>query len=82
MYKSDKNYLSFCIYNYSRYIFLKIENEYENYLSRFNITLPQLRCLWIIKSFPKISVSKISKIGCWSVPTVTNMLKLLEEKNI
>lgn len=77
----DNNYLSFCIYNYSRYIFLKLENEYENFLSKFNITLPQLRCLWIIKSFPKISVSKISQIGWWSVPTVTNMLKLLEEKN-
>lgn len=80
MNKIDNKYLSFCIYNYSRYIFLKLENEYENYLNKFDITLPQLRCLWIIKSFPMISVSKISEIGCWSVPTVTNMLKLIEEK--
>lgn len=78
----SREFLGFSIYNLSRYIFLKLESELEQYLEKFNITLPQLRILWIVKCFPKISANNISKIGCWSPPTVANMLKLLEEKKL
>lgn len=64
-------------YNLSRYLFLNIEWNYNNFIEKTDLTLPQLRVLWIIKLFQGISLTEISKIGCWSPPTVTNMIKLL-----
>ena len=70
------------VYNLSRYIFLKIENNFSNIVEKTGITLPQLRVLWIIKAFPGISLSEIAQIGCWTPPTVTKILKNLLEKNL
>ncbi|MDF2505203.1 MarR family transcriptional regulator [Clostridium sp.] len=69
-------------YNLSRYVFLNIECNYNNFVKKTGITLPQLRVLWIIKIFEGISLGEIAKIGCWSAPTVTKILKLLMEKNL
>jgi DNA-binding MarR family transcriptional regulator len=69
-------------YNLSRYLFLNIEWSNNDLVERTGITLPQLRVLWIIKIFQGISLGEIAKIGCWSPPTVTKMLKLLMEKNL
>jgi len=69
-------------YNLSRYLFLNIEWSYNDFVEKTGITLPQLRVLWIIKIFQGISLGEIAKIGCWSPPTVTKMLKLLMEKNL
>jgi DNA-binding MarR family transcriptional regulator len=70
------------LYNLSRYIFLKIEQNFNNLIEKSGITLPQLRVLWIIKSFPGISLGEIAKIGCWASPTVTVMLKSLITNNL
>lgn len=67
-------------YNLSRYLFLNIECNYNNIVKKTGITLPQLRVLWIIRIFNGISLGEIAKIGCWSPPTVTKMLKLLMDK--
>jgi len=69
-------------YNLSRYLFLNIEWSYNDFVEKTSITLPQLRVLWIIKIFQGISLGEIAKIGCWSPPTVTKMLKLLMEKKL
>lgn len=69
-------------YNLSRYLFLNIEWSYNNFVEKTGVTLPQLRVLWIIKIFQGISLGEIAKIGCWSPPTVTKMLKLLMEKDL
>lgn len=69
-------------YNLSRYAFLNIEWNYNNLVKKTGITLPQLRVLWIIKLFQGISLGEIAKIGCWSSPTVTKMLKILMEKKL
>jgi DNA-binding MarR family transcriptional regulator len=69
-------------YNLSRYLFLNIQLSYNDFVEKTGITLPQLRVLWIIKIFKGISLGEIAKIGCWSPPTVTKMLKLLMEKNL
>lgn len=69
-------------YNLSRYLFLNIEWDYNNFVKKTGITLPQLRVLWIIKIFEGISLGEIAKIGCWSPPTVTKILKLLMDKNL
>jgi len=70
------------IYNLSRYIFLKLENNFSNTVEKTGITLPQLRVLWILKSFPGVSLSEIAQIGCWTPPTVTKILKNLLEKDL
>ncbi|MDP4146399.1 MAG: MarR family transcriptional regulator [Bacillota bacterium] len=70
------------LYNLARYIFLRIENEYSNRVEPTGITLPQLRVLWIINSFPGISLGQIANIGCWTPPTVTKMLKILINKEL
>jgi DNA-binding MarR family transcriptional regulator len=70
------------LYNLSRYIFLKIEHNYNALVETSGITLPQLRVLWIIKSFPGISLGEIAKIGCWASPTVTMILKSLMKENL
>lgn len=69
-------------YNLSRYLFLNIEWNYNNFVSKTDITLPQLRVLWIINIFKGISLKEIAKIGCWSPPTVTKILKLLMKKGL
>ncbi len=69
-------------YNLSRYLFLNIECNYNNIVKNTGITLPQLRVLWIIRIFNGISLGEIAKIGCWSSPTVTKMLKLLMDKKL
>ncbi len=69
-------------YNLSRYLFLNIECNYNNIVKGTGITLPQLRVLWIIRIFNGISLGEIAKIGCWSSPTVTKMLKLLMDKKL
>ncbi|MBC8062016.1 MAG: MarR family transcriptional regulator [Clostridiaceae bacterium] len=69
-------------YNLSRYLFLNIEWNYNDFVEETGITLPQLRVLWILKVFQGISLGEIAKIGCWSSPTVTKMLKLLMKKNL
>jgi DNA-binding MarR family transcriptional regulator len=69
-------------YTLSRYLFLKIEREYAKIVERSGVTLPQLRILWIISAFPGANSSMISKIGCWTPPTVSRMIKILLEKNL
>ena len=69
-------------YNLSRYCFLNIEYNYSSVVEESGITLPQLRVLWILKAFPGISLVEIATIGYWTCPTVTNILKILEEKNL
>lgn len=71
-----------CLYNMGRYLFLRIENEYKNLIEVSGITLPQLRVLWIIKSFSGISLGEIARIGYWAPPTVTKMLQNLLEKGM
>lgn len=73
----NKLYDTHAFYNLSRYLFLKIEWNYNRFVEKSGITLPQLRVLWIIKIYPGISLGEIARIGCWSPPTVTNMFKLL-----
>ena len=70
------------LYNLARYAFLKIESNYARNVETSGITLPQLRILWIIKVFPGISLSNIARIGCWSSPTVSNMIKILMNKKL
>jgi len=70
------------LYNLARYAFLKIESNYARTVEASGITLPQLRILWIIKVFPGISLSNIARIGCWSSPTVSNMIKILMNKSL
>ena len=69
------------LYNIARYAFLKIESNYARTVETSGITLPQLRILWIIKVFPGISLSNVAKIGCWTSPTVSNMIKILMRKS-
>jgi DNA-binding MarR family transcriptional regulator len=82
MYNNDKMFQTHCLYNLSRYLFLKMELRYSEIVEKSGITLPQLRVLWIIKSFPGITLKKIAQFGCWSPPTVTKILKLLIEKSL
>ncbi|WP_291633771.1 MarR family transcriptional regulator [Clostridium sp.] len=70
------------LYNLARYAFLKIESNYARTVEISGITLPQLRVLWIIKAFPGISLSNIARIGCWSSPTVSNIIKILMNKKM
>jgi DNA-binding MarR family transcriptional regulator len=70
------------LYNLSRYAFLEIESNYARTVETSGITLPQLRVLWIIKVFPGISLSSIARIGCWTSPTVSNMIKILINKKL
>ena len=70
------------LYNLARYAFLKIESNYARTVETSGITLPQLRVLWIIKVFPGISLSNIARIGCWTSPTVSNMIKILMSKKL
>ena len=70
------------LYNLARYAFLKIESNYARNVESSGITLPQLRILWIIKVFPGISLSNIARIGCWPSPTVSNMIKILINKEL
>jgi DNA-binding MarR family transcriptional regulator len=69
-------------YTLSRYLFLKIEREYATIVEKSGVTLPQLRILWIISAFPGANSSLISKIGCWTPPTVSRMIKILLEKKL
>jgi DNA-binding MarR family transcriptional regulator len=78
----DKSFQIHSLYNLSRYLFLKIESNYTAIVEDSGITLPQLRVLWIVKSFPGISLGKIAQIGGWSPPTVTNILKKLIHKSL
>lgn len=70
------------LYNLSRYAFLEIESNYARTVEASGITLPQLRVLWIVKVFPGISLSNIARIGCWTSPTVSNMIKILINKKL
>ena len=70
------------LYNLARYAFLKIESNYARMVETSGITLPQLRVLWIIKVFPGTSLSNIARIGCWTSPTVSNMIKILMNKKL
>ncbi|MBP1745057.1 MAG: MarR family transcriptional regulator [Firmicutes bacterium] len=69
-------------YTLSRYLFLKIEREYAKIVEQSGVTLPQLRILWILRAFPGANSSMISKIGCWTPPTVSRMIKILLEKSL
>lgn len=70
------------LYNLARYAFLKIESNYSRMVETSGITLPQLRVLWIIKVYPGTSLSNIARIGCWTSPTVSNMIKILMNKEL
>lgn len=82
MTKKERIWNAHSLYNLARYIFLKIENEYNSIIEQSGITLPQLRVLWILSSFSGISLMEIAKIGGWAPPTVTNMLKILMSKGL
>lgn len=69
-------------YTLSRYLFLKIERDYAKIVEKSGVTLPQLRILWILSAFPGANSTMISKIGCWTPPTVSRMIKLLLEKKL
>lgn len=70
------------IYNLARYIYLRIEHDYNKIVEASGITLPQLRVLWIINSFPGISLGEIARIGYWAPPTVTKMIRSLINKGL
>ncbi|MBZ9685126.1 MarR family transcriptional regulator [Clostridium estertheticum] len=70
------------LYNLARYAFLKIESNYSRMVEPSGITLPQLRVLWIIKVYPGTSLSNIARIGSWTSPTVSNMMKILMSKKL
>lgn len=80
--KNGKAFDIHTFYNLSRYCFLNIEYNYSSVVEESGITLPQLRVLWILKSFPGISLGEIATIGYWSCPTVTNILKILIDKKL
>jgi len=69
-------------YNLSRYLFLNIDWEYNDFVKNTGISLPQLRVLWIIKIYPGASMGEIAKVGCWSPPTVTKMVQSLIAKKL
>ena len=80
---TDSNFLEIHrFYNLSRYLFLNIDWEYNDFVKNTGISLPQLRVLWIIKIYPGISLGEIAKVGCWSPPTVTKMVQILFAKKI
>lgn len=79
---NNQDYEVHSFYNLSRYLFLKIERDYNSIVEKSGITLPQLRVLWIINSFPGITPGRISEIGCWTNPTVTNIIKKLILKKL
>lgn len=79
---TEKTYEIHKFYNLTRYLFLKIEYDYSTTVELSGITLPQLRVLWIINSFPGISLGKIAKFGSWTSPTVSNILKILNTKKL
>jgi len=70
------------LYNLARYAFLKIESNYSRVIETSGITLPQLRVLWIIKVYPGTSLSNVARIGCWSLPTVSKIIKILMNKKL
>ncbi|EYE88678.1 MarR family transcriptional regulator [Fervidicella metallireducens AeB] len=74
------NFELYSFYNLARYLFLKLEYTHNLDIEEHGLTLPQLRVLWILKCFPGISQENISKIGCWSPPTVSSIIKLLMQK--
>ncbi|MDP4178223.1 MAG: MarR family transcriptional regulator [Bacillota bacterium] len=78
----NKTFEVHSFYNLSRYLFLRIEQNYSKVIEKSGITLPQLRILWIINCFPGTSFTEAAKIGCWTGPTVTNMIKILINKNL
>lgn len=82
MKRNDINFQLHSFYNLTRYLFLKIEYTYNLEVEKHDITLPQLRVLWIIKCFPSISQDRIAKIGCWTPPTVSDIIKILLQKNL
>ena len=69
-------------YNLSRYLFLNIEWNYNKHVEKNNITLPQLRVLWISTLFPGISLVEVAEIGGWAPPTVTKILRNLIKKDL
>lgn len=69
-------------YNLSRYLFLNIEWNYNKYVEKNNITLPQLRVLWITALFPGVSLVEIAEIAGWSPPTVSKILRNLIKKEL
>lgn len=82
MKRNDIAFQLHSFYNLSRYLFLKIEYTYNSEVEKHNITLPQLRVLWILGCFPGISQDRIAKIGCWTPPTVSDIIKILFQKNL
>lgn len=74
------NFELYSFYNLARYLFLKLEYTHNLDIEEHGLTLPQLRVLWILKCFPGISQENISKIGCWTPPTVSIIIKLLIQK--
>jgi len=82
MKRNDIAFQLHSFYNLSRYLFLKIEYTYNLEVEKHNITLPQLRVLWILGCFPGISQDRIAKIGCWTPPTVSDIIKILFQKNL
>lgn len=82
MKRNDINFQLHSFYNLIRYLFLKIEHTYNLEIEKYDITLPQLRVLWIIKCFPGTSQDRIAKIGCWTPPTVSDIIKILFQKNL
>ncbi|MCH5138649.1 MarR family transcriptional regulator [Clostridiaceae bacterium UIB06] len=82
MKRNDMAFQLHSFYNLSRYLFLKIEYTYNSEVEKHNITLPQLRVLWILGCFPGISQDRIAKIGCWTPPTVSDIIKILFQKNL
>lgn len=69
-------------YNLSRYLFLNIEWNYNKYVEKNNITLPQLRVLWITALFPGISLVEVAEIAGWAPPTVTKILRNVIKKDL
>lgn len=82
MKRQDIKFQLHSFYNLIRYLFLKIEYTYNLEVEKHDITLPQLRVIWIIKCFPGISQDRIAKIGCWTPPTVSDIIKILLQKTL
>lgn len=70
------------MYNVLRVFILKIEGEHRGLLSKYNLTYPQLRALWIIEAFPGLTSVKLSEISFWSPSTVNVIVKNLYDKGL
>lgn len=59
-----------------------IDTHSKKLAARYQITGPQLLCLYTIAKEEEITLSKISKLNCLSVSTVNGIIDRLEKKDL